>query len=96
MDSAISVIKKEFSTWDGCVLYSIKYAGDGICKDNVGYCNTLPKGASFDECIVFDSSFHSPKSGGDSGNPDEDYTGWSWYLARKDDGAWKLLMWGYA
>ena len=36
MDSAISVIKKEFSSWDGCVLHSINFAGDGICKVNVG------------------------------------------------------------
>jgi len=96
MDSAISVIKKEFSSWDGCVLHSISFTSDSICKDNVGYCNTLREGAGFTECIVFDSSFHSPKNGGEGFNPDEEYDGWSWYLARKDDGAWKLLTWGYA
>lgn len=96
MDSAIDVIKKEFSTWEGCELHSITYAGDAICKDNIGYCNDLEEDAGYDECIVFESSFHSPKGGGGAWEPDEEYTGWSWYLARKDNGTWALLTWGYA
>jgi len=102
MDSAISVIKKEFSSWDGCVLHSISFTSDSICKDNVGYCNTLREGAGFDksvvfdESIVFESSFHTPKYGDNGFNPDEEYDGWNWVLARQDNGAWKLLTWGYA
>lgn len=96
MDSAVNVTKKKFTEWDGCELHSITYKGDSISKDNVGYCNSLKEGAGFTECIVFESSFHSPQNGGDGFNPDEEYTGWSWHLARKDDGAWILLAWGYA
>ena len=96
MDSAISVIKKEFSSWDGCVLHTIAFTSDSICKDNVGYCNDLRKDAGFNECIVFESSFHSPKNGGEGFESDLEYMGWSWYLARKDNGAWALLTWGYA
>jgi len=102
MDSAISVIKKEFSKFEGCELHSISFTSDGICKDNVGYCNTLREGAGldksivFDESIVFESSFHTPKYGSDGFNPNEEYDGWNWVLARQDNGAWKLLTWGYA
>ncbi len=96
MDSAIDAIKKEFSSWRGCELHSITFAGDDICKKNVDYCNELKKDAGYDECIVFTSSFHSPKNKSEGLTPDEEYTGWSWYLARKDDGAWTLLTWGYA
>lgn len=96
MDSAISKIKKEFSSWDGCVLHSIAFTNDSLCKENVGYCNELREGAGFDECIVFESSFHSPKHYYSGFEPDQEYSGWSWYLARKDYGAWALLTWGYA
>ena len=96
MDSAISVIKKEFSSWDGCELHSITFTSDSICKDNLEYCNDLREDADFDECIVFKSSFHSPKHGGEGLEADLEYKYWSWYLARKDDAAWTLLTWGYA
>lgn len=96
MDSAIEVIEKEFSSWKGCELHSITYMGDEICRSNIDYCNQLQKGAGFDECIVFESSFHSPINGGDGWEADEEYTGWSWFLARKDNGAWTLLTWGYS
>ncbi len=95
MDSAIEVIKKEFATWDGCDLNEISYLGDDIAKDSIDYCNQLKQDAAFDECIVFESSFHSPKNGGDAWEPDEENTGFSWYLARKENGAWTLLTWGY-
>jgi hypothetical protein len=96
MDSAISAINKKFTSWSGCELHSITFTSDSICEDNVGNCNGLREGANFNECIVFDSSFHSPKNGGDGWEPDNEYTGWSWCLARKDNGAWELLSWGYA
>jgi len=96
MDAAIFVIKKEFSSWDGCVLHSIAFTSDSVCKDNVEYCNELREGAGFDECIVFESSFHSSKQASGGFTPDQEYSGWSWYLARKDNGAWALLTWGYA
>lgn len=96
MDKAIEVIKKEFSSWEGCELHSITYAGDELSKKNVDYCNQLHKDAGFDECIVFESSFHSPKIAAGGFEPDQEYTGWTWYLARKEKGEWTLLTWGYA
>ena len=47
------------------------------------------------QCIAFKSSFHSPINGGDAWNADEKYTNWGWFLARTDNGKWKLMTWGY-
>ena len=49
---------------------------------------------AFTQCIMFDSSFRSPKEGGGAWEPDTEYT-WSWWLARSDGGEWKLMTWGY-
>ena len=49
----------------------------------------------FTQCIAFDSSFHSPKTDSGAWNPDEEYTDWSWWLARSDGGEWKLMTYGY-
>lgn len=100
MDSAISEILKEFSTWDGCILYSITYTDDSRCKNEIDYCNELRDNENFDECIIFESTFHTPVNiptisplGGLE--PNEVYTGWNWILARSNKGQWKLLTWGY-
>ena len=95
MDAAIEKIKNEFRIWDGCTLYTIDYVGDKRSMDNLDYVNDLDEDANFTQCMVFESSFHTPADGGSGFNPDDTYTGWSWYLARSADGEWKLLTWGY-
>ena len=95
MDSAIEEIEKEFSTWEGCVLYSISYTDDTKCTDNLSYINTLAVDKEYDECIVFTSNFHSPVEGGGAWEPDYDYENWEWYLGRTEGGNWDLLTWGY-
>ena len=100
MDSAIKLIQDEFSTWKGCELHSISYAGDDECNEsNIAWMNELEKAndakETFTQCIVFKSSFHSPINGGDAWNADEEYTNWGWFLARTDNGKWKLMTWGY-
>lgn len=95
MDEAIEIIEKEFSTWEGCVLYEISYTDDTKCSDNLSYINTLAVDKEYDECIVFTSSFHSPVEGGGAWEPDYDYENWEWYLGRTEGGSWDLLTWGY-
>lgn len=100
MDSAIKLIQDEFSTWKGCELHSISYAGDDECNEsNIAWMNELEKAndakETFTQCIAFKSSFHSPINGGDAWNADEEYTNWGWFLARTDNGKWKLMTWGY-
>ena len=99
MDDAISVIKATFAEFDGCTLYSLQYAGDEVCKDNIEYCRSLAEDENIEagnirECIVFNSSFQSPKNGGGAWEADTEYT-WTWFLAKGEDGDWVLLTYGY-
>ena len=100
MDEAIDVIKKQFSSFEGCELHSLSYTSDDACnnEDNIAWMNELEEAndnkESFTQCISFDSSFRSPKNGGGAWNANEEYT-WSWWLARSEGGTWKLMTWGY-
>ena len=96
MDDAIKEIKKTFSTFEGCKLYSLSYTSDEKCEKELEYCNKLASdGITYDECIVFDSCFRSPFTNSGAWEPHTIYT-WSWYLARTDNGNWELLAYGYA
>ena len=100
MDAAIELIKKEFSTWDGCELHSISYSTDEECSEsNIAWMNEMGKATdveeTFTQCIMFKSNFHSPLNGGSGFNPDEEYTDWQWWLARFECGQWKLMTYGY-
>lgn len=100
MEAAIKVIEKEFSTFKGCELHSLSYTSDEECNTakNIAWMNELEQASDnkevFTQCIAFDSSFHSPKEGGDAWEPDTEYT-WSWWLARSEGGEWKLMTYGY-
>lgn len=94
IDSAVAVIKAEFSEFEGCVLHALRYGGDDAARSNLDYCRSLDEGKDFTQCMVFDSSFHSPVKGGGAWEADTEYT-WTWYLAREADGAWCLLTYGY-
>ena len=96
MDAAIAEIMKEFDSWEGCEMHEISYTDDQTCKDNISYANELDQDKKgYEDCIVFTSSFHSPKEGGGSWEADYEYEGWQWYLARVKEGSWELLTWGY-
>ncbi len=98
MDAAIELITAEFNSWEGCELHSLSYVSDDACNnaDNIAWMNDLENDRKevFDQCIMFESSFHSPKKGGGAWNADAEYT-WSWWLARSKGGRWKLMTWGY-
>ena len=104
MDEAIRIIQQKFGTdaWKGCELHSISYGGDEACNEkNLMWMNELEAANDakehFTRCIMFTSSFHSPKRYNGGGlNTDQEYTGWGWWLARSDGGEWKLMTWGYA
>jgi len=96
MDAAVEKIRAEFSTWEGCELHSLRYAGDECCSDeNLSWMIDLGDGESFTACIEFLSDFHSPVKGGGAWEPDSEYTDWQWWLARTENGDWKLMTWGY-
>lgn len=95
MDAAIQVILDTFADFEGCTLHALTYAGDIVSENNLGYCRTLSTEEEIEACMVFDSSFHSPKNGGGAWEADTEYT-WSWYLGRTTSGEWVLLTYGYA
>lgn len=97
MDAAIELIQNEFATWEGCELHSIRYLSDDCnTEENISWMNDLGDGdTEFTQCILFISDFHSPKKGGGAWNPDSEYTGWQWWLARTGNGNWQLMTWGY-
>ena len=98
MKEAIKVIKREFISWKGCKLHSLTYLSDDCNNEkNLSWMNSLrkadDKGEAITQCIMFEGTFRSPKNGGDGWEPDREYT-WSWWLARSEDGRWKLMTWG--
>ena len=96
MDEAIALIRNKFAGWEGCELHSIRYASDQCYNlENIYWMNSLKEGASFTQVIKFVSDFHSSKEGSGTLVPDKEYTGWQWWLAREDGGAWELMTWGY-
>lgn len=100
LDDAIAVIEAEFSTWEGCELHSLTYGGDDACsEENVAWMNELGDEETspepFTQCVLFESSFHSPVEQRDAWDADTEYEGWQWWLARSEGGAWTLLTWGY-
>lgn len=100
MSAAVETIKDEFSTWKGCELQSISYSSDDECNpENIAWLNELAKAEhlseEFTQCIMFETDFHSPENGDGALNPDADYKDYQWWLARTDNGEWKLLSWGY-
>ena len=97
IESAAKAVLDEFNTFDGCVLYSLEYAGDEKCKDELSYVNSLKDdgGEDFVDCLVFYSEFRSPIKGGGAWSPNDIYT-WDWYLGREKDDEWVLVTFGYA
>lgn len=94
MKLAIEVIKKEFKTLRGFKLYSISYIDDEYSNQQLHYCNSVNNNYNFNECIVFESNFHSSKMS-EAFEPDTDYIGWRWILARNNNSQWQLITSGY-
>ena len=95
-EAAVAVIRAEFDTWQGCELHSITYMGDACnSPENLAWMRRLG-GKEYTQCIAFVSNFHTPRLNAGAWNPDEEYRGWTWYLARVDGGAWELLTNGFA
>ena len=83
MDSAIDTIKETFKSFEGCELYTLSYSSDDVCRDeeNIAWMNDLERANDnkqiFTQCIMFDSSFRSPKKGGGA---------WSFHRKRNHSG----------
>lgn len=100
LDAAAIKIAEEFSTWNGCEMLSITYAGDECnSEENIQWVNETKEGKNYTQCVEFLTDFHSPTDEADlegtAWEPDTDYTDYQWWLAREDGGDWELVSWGY-
>lgn len=93
INAAIDTIIKEFnSSWNGCTLTEIYYAGDDFVKDYQEWADRN----NADEVIVLLSSFDVDSSGGDGSlEPNGTYSGWNWILVRTNGGQWQHVDHGY-
>ena len=107
MDTAIVLIKKQFSQWKGCKLHNIRYADDACnSNENIRWSNELGRtgivggdcGKRYVKVMEFLSDFYSSKDVQKYGltfNPDFEYKDWQWWLACTNEGEWELVSWGY-
>lgn len=89
--SAAQVIIDKLDSMEGCVLFSLKYAGNG----DLEYCRSLNEKADYAECIVFKSAFRSSLKSYGAWIGNSLYT-WDWHLARGNNGPWEIVTKGYA
>ena len=100
MDSALEMVQQEFTSWKGCEMHAIRYAGDECnSEENIKWMNELKEGQNYTQCIEFITDFHSPVEDEEvkdtAWEKDKEYTDYQWWLARTDGGDWELLTWGY-
>lgn len=100
MDGALEMVWQEFTSWAGCEMHAIRYAGDECnSEENIQWMNELKEGKDYTQCIEFITDFHSPVEDEEvkdtAWEQDKEYTGYQWWLARTDGGDWELLTWGY-
>ena len=94
-EAAIQV-KCEFSTFAGCELHSLRYAGDEFnTKENLEWLKSLSEGRNFVQVAKFTTDFHSPVEGGGAWEPDTEMKDWEWWLAREEGKGWLLVSYGY-
>ena len=92
--AAADAVMAEFTTWEGCKLYRLQYAGDARSLSELEYVKKNYE-EPYEDCIVFMSAFRSPEEATMAWAANEDYC-WSWTVVRVKDGEWVLNNWGWA
>ncbi len=94
---AVGLIRDSFSTWEGCELHSIRYAGDeASSEENLKWLNELNPEGGFTQIAEFLMDYHSPvEEGLYAWEPDTEYTDYQWWLARSENGGWVIVTMGY-
>ena len=98
--SAMDKVLEEFNTWSGCELISLSYAGDDAStEEKLDWVNELDEEAGYEQVMELLMDFHSPTDEADlegtAWNPDSDYTGYEWWLARTEGGEWVIVTHGF-
>ena len=95
MEAAVKAVRLDFAKMFGCKLFSLSYAGDEECAKELERQNKhRDEEEKYTQCIVFDSVFRSPVTGGGAWSANRIYT-WNWTLARTDGGPWTVIGKGY-
>jgi D-alanyl-D-alanine carboxypeptidase len=100
ISAAMDKVLEEFSTWNGCELTDLWYAGDEASSEqNLEWLNGLKEGAGYTQCMELLMDFHSPSKEedlkGTAWEPDTEYKDYEWWLARTDGGEWTIVTFGY-
>ena len=96
LKEAVIQVKCAFATWEGCVLHSIKYAGDEAnSQENIDWVNSLNEDSEYTQVAEYLVNFHSPENGEFAWDPDTEYEDYQFWLARTEDGGWDLVSTGY-
>lgn len=97
LEAAVVQIKCKFAFWDGCVLQSIRYAGDdAVTDEELARLNEIDLKGNYTKAVKFLMDFHTPEDVGDlTFNPDSDYTDYQWWLAVNNEGGWDIVDFGY-
>lgn len=97
LKDAVIQVECKFAFWDGCELKSIRYAGDEASTDKeLERMNAINPDGKYTQMVKFLMDFHTPKDTGDmTFKPDSDYNDYGWWLARKDNGGWEVVTFGY-
>ncbi len=98
---AVDTIMNYFAQFgDGFQMKQISYDHEADAKE-IAWLNQhkhIPGAGSFTEAVCFISDFHTPsldQMTEQTMNPDSDYTGWQWWLARPAGGDWIVVDMGY-
>ncbi len=100
MDEAMDLIKAEIGSWGGFELLNIRYVSDSFCnEENIRWLNELAQrqntSTEFTQCIYFETDFRAPINAEAPWNAGTMYVDYGWYLARSDQGDWKLIPGAY-
>ena len=97
LEAAVIQIKCKFAFWDGCVLYSIRYAGDdAVTEEKLAQLNEKAPDANYTRYAEFLMDFRTGKSTDETVlESDHEYTDYQWYLAVNNEGGWDIVDFGY-
>lgn len=89
-------VKCTFATYDGCMLQSLRYAGDECnTEENINWLNSLDEGAEYTKVAEFLMDFHTPKENSGAFDADKDMKDYQWWLAQDSEGSWQVVSFGY-
>ena len=97
LKDAVIQIECRFASLDGCVLKSIRYAGDeAVTDEKLKAIQEQNPDSKYTQIVEFLMDFHTPENTGDTTlESDRDYTDYQWWLARTADSGWEIVSFGY-